>query len=348
VRFAGANIPGMRPIFQPRLVNGPFGDPALFVDILFERRALLLDLGDLANLPPRKLLRTSHVFVSHTHMDHFVGFDRLLRLCLGRARPLALYGPEGFIDRVQHKLAAFTWNLVDHYAVDLALTVCEVSGDGQLRQATFNSRERFARRDGGTTAIVAGRLLAEPSFEVRCAVLDHRIPCLAFAVQEAMHVNVWRNRLTELGIVPGPWLRDLKRAILAGAPDDTAITAPTGDPGPGGERRLALGTLRESALQVVPGQKIAYVTDAAHHADNARRIVELAHQADLLFIECTFLETDAPEAERKAHLTARQAGGLARQARARVLVPFHFSPRYAGREEELRAEAREAFGGVVA
>ena len=24
-------------------------------------------------LPPRKLLRISHVFVSHTHMDHFAG-----------------------------------------------------------------------------------------------------------------------------------------------------------------------------------------------------------------------------------------------------------------------------------
>lgn len=38
----------MRPIFQPHLVNGPFDDPALFVDALFERRALLFDLGDIA------------------------------------------------------------------------------------------------------------------------------------------------------------------------------------------------------------------------------------------------------------------------------------------------------------
>jgi ribonuclease Z len=338
----------MRPVFQPSLVNGPFGDPALFLDILFERRALLFDLGDLAALPPRKLLRTSHVFVSHTHMDHFVGFDRLLRVCLGRERPLALYGPENFIGQVEHKLAAFTWNLVENYAVDLVLTVHEVTPDGGLRRATFSSRERFARHDHPTVPIVDGRLLAEPAFEVRCALLDHRTPCLAFAVQEAMHVNVWRNRLAELGVEPGPWLREAKRAALAGAPDDTALGVPAAGPQSGGDRCLTLGELRASALRLVPGQKIAYVTDVAHHAGNADRIVALAAGADLLFIESTFLEAEAAEAARKAHLTAHEAGALARAAGVRVMIPFHFSPRYTGREAELRAEAREAFGGMVA
>jgi ribonuclease Z len=335
----------MRPIFQPRLVNGPFGDPALFVDILFERRALLVDLGDIAAVPPRKLLRTSHVFVSHTHMDHFVGFDRLLRICLGRQRPLALYGPERFIDQVQHKLSAFTWNLVENYAVDLELTVHEVTADGWLRRATFNSRERFARRDGRPTPLDDGRLLAEPAFEVRCAVLDHGTPCLAFAVQEAMHVNVWRNRLAGLGVEPGAWLRETRRAILAGAPDATMIAArATG----GGDRPMALGTLRREALELTAGQKLAYVTDVAYQAGNARRIVALASQADLLFIECTFLDADSADAERKYHLTAAQAGAIAREAAVGVLVPFHHSPRYAGREAELRAEAQAAFGGIVA
>jgi ribonuclease Z len=336
----------MRPIFQPRLVNGPFGDPALFVDILFERRALLFDLGDIGAVPPRKLLRTSHVFVSHTHMDHFVGFDRLLRICLGRERPLALYGPERFIDQVNHKLAAFTWNLVGNYAVDLELTVHEVTADGRLRRATFNSRRRFAGQDGGTVPLDGGRLVVEPAFEVRGALLDHRTPCLAFAVQEAMHVNVWRNRLTDLGVEPGPWLRDAKQAILAGVPDEATVVARA--IGGAGERPIALGTLRSRALQVVPGQKLAYVTDVAHHAENVRRIVALAEGADILFIECAFLDADAADAARKHHLTARQAGALAREAGAGMLVPFHFSPRYAGREAELRAEAQAAFGGIVA
>ena len=336
----------MRPIFQPRLVNGPFGDPALFVDILFERHALLFDLGDITALPPRKLLRTSHVFVSHTHMDHFVGFDRLLRVCLGRERPLALYGPERFIDQVQHKLAAFTWNLVENYALDLEFAVHEVTGDGWLRRATFNSRERFARRDGEPRRLDGGRLLAGPGFEVRCALLDHDTACLGFALQEAMHVNVWRNRLAELGVEPGPWLREAKRAVLGGAPDQTVLQARA--TGGAAQRPVTLGTLRRHALQVVPGQKLAYVTDVAYHAANARRIVELAEGADLLFIECTFLNADAADAARKSHLTARQAGALARAAGVAVLVPFHFSPRYGGRDAELRAEAAAAFGGIVA
>jgi len=98
----------------------------------------------------------------------------------------------------------------------------------------------------------------------------------------------------------------------------------------------------------VPGEKIAYVTDVAFHAENTRRIVELASQADLLYIEATFLDEDAADAARKYHLTARQAGAIARDVGARLMVPFHFSPRYTDCELRLRAEAQAAFGGVVA
>ena len=67
----------MRPLLHPTLVNGRSGDPALYIETLFEKRAILFDLGDISNLPPRKIQRLEHIFVSHTHIDHFIGFDRL-------------------------------------------------------------------------------------------------------------------------------------------------------------------------------------------------------------------------------------------------------------------------------
>jgi ribonuclease Z len=103
----------MRPILHPSLVNGRSGDPALYIETLFERRAILFDLGDVTALSPRKIQRLEHVFVSHAHMDHFIGFDRLLRLLVGREKKINLYGPGGFIDHVHHKLLDYQWNLVD-------------------------------------------------------------------------------------------------------------------------------------------------------------------------------------------------------------------------------------------
>ncbi len=342
---AGSHASTMRPIFDPMLVNGPFGDPGLYLDFRFERRALLFDLGDLAALPPKKLLRVSDVFVSHTHMDHFVGFDRLLRVCLGRETGVRLYGPPGFLEQVAHKLAAYTWNLVENYPTDFTIDAREFEPEGRVRGARFRCRARFQREPLEDRAAPGGVLLDETAFLVRAAFLDHQTACLAFAVEEKMHVNVWKNRLTELGLPTGPWLREFKEAAVREAPDDTPVRAWWRDGDGLHERIFALKDLKAQVLQIVPGEKICYVTDVVYQERNAERIAALARDAGLLFIECVFLEEDAVQAARKYHLTARQAGRIARAAGAKTVVPFHFSPRYLERERELRRELEAAWTG---
>ena len=101
--------------------------------------------------------------------------------------------------------------------------------------------------------------------------------------------------------------------------------------------------LKQDALRTARGQKIAYVVDASYHGQNIEKIIALAYGADQLFIESTFLDVDAEIAAEKHHLTARQAGDIARRADVARHVPFHFSARYRDQEDDLRHEAEDAF-----
>jgi len=334
----------MKPLFHPSLVNDPFGDPGVYVDCLFQKRALLFDLGDIRALAPRKILRLSDVFVSHTHMDHFVGFDWLLRICLGRQLMTRFYGPPGFLDQVEHRLRGYTWNLVENYDTDFALEVTEIHPSGSARRAVFRCKSAFRREDEEVFARNDHVLLDEEFFLVRGVLLDHKTPCLGFALEEKQHLNIWKNGLDDMGLPTGPWLQDLKRLVRRGAPDDHPVRVAWHDRAGAHERILPLGEIKEKAVRVVPGQKIAYVTDVVYHEENARKIAELAADADVLFIETPFLEQDAARAASRFHLTARQAGLLARRAAARTTVPFHFSPRYDDAGAALRQEMALAFG----
>ncbi|AGA32930.1 Metal-dependent hydrolases of the beta-lactamase superfamily III [Thioalkalivibrio nitratireducens DSM 14787] len=336
----------MKPQFQTHLVNGTTGDPVLYVDFLFQRRALLFDLGEIVALSPRQVLRVTDVFVSHTHMDHFIGFDTMLRLMLGRSKRLRLFGPPDFLDRVAHRLLGYTWNLVHNFAVELVIEAVERWPDGELRRARFRSSRAFAREEMPPATASDGVLLDEDDFRVRAVPLDHNgIVSLAFALEEKAHLNVWKNRLDELGLPTGPWLTELKRRVRRGDADDTALTIRWRDRHGEHQRIEPLGLLRREVLREVPGQTIAYVVDAVFHDANRRAIVQLARYADRFYVEAPFLNEAATRAATTGHLTAGQAGRLAREAGVKRLIPFHFSSRHTGQEALIEEQAMTAFAG---
>ena len=179
--------------FDPTLINDPFDDPGLYVDLVFERRALLFDLGDLSRLAPRKLLRVSDVFVTHRHMDHFAGFDQLLRVLLGR--------------RGRAQARGVHLDLIEGYEGNLVFQATEIDTVGCLTSAQFSSRTRFERFEGTTRQSDEGLLLQEPDLQIRAAILDHSEVVLAFVLEERAHINVWRNKVEAMGLSIGPWLR---------------------------------------------------------------------------------------------------------------------------------------------
>ena len=338
----------MTPALHPRLLNGRGGDPGVYVEALHHPGAVLLDCGDLSALSPRHLLRVELLAVSHAHMDHWAGFDRLLRLLIGREKRLAVVGPEGFAQRLFHRLGAYTWNLAHHIPADLVFEVTEVTGGAEMPRTRLRLHNGFAREElAPLPAEADGTVLRTGPLRLRAAVLDHGTPSLGFALEEGLHLNVWRTRLEARGLPVGPWLAGLKAAVAEGRPDDHPVAVFARRSGAREAAVMPLGELRD-LVSVTPGQRLAYLTDFADTPGNREAAIALARGADILLIEAPFAAADAAIALDRRHLTTRAAGKIARAAGARRVEPFHFSPRYPGGEAWLLAEVAEAAGGRVA
>jgi ribonuclease Z len=200
--------------------------------------------------------------------------------------------------------------------------VQEVDGD-RLYAEEYSGASRM-RPVALPEAPFAGTVHSERSFRVEVAMFDHGIPVLGVVLRETRHLGVNKDLLVRRGLVPGAWLRELKDAIRGGASNDT-----------------------DGLIVEGPGQVVAYLTDLAGTDENLARAEAFVRGADLLLCEAAFLDVDRALALERNHLTASQAGALARRAGAKRLAVFHLSPRYDGREDEVLREAAGAFGAPL-
>src|SRR4030095_11621949 len=202
----------MTPSFSSYLVNDCFGDPGVYVEVRWSKRALLFDLGQNDALGSTRLLRAADLFVSHTHMDHFIGFDAVVRVALGRGKTLRLYGPPGLIENVNGKLRGYTWNLVDGYP--LTIEVREFDRQ-EVRQATFHAANGFLQSSPAVHPLrVDSRtglfpVLEDPMFTVKAVALNHRIPSFAYALEERFHINVNKQKLHDTRLPVAVWSKDV-------------------------------------------------------------------------------------------------------------------------------------------
>jgi len=324
----------MRPSFLARLVNGPLFDPAVFVRFLNRKTAFLFDCGRIENLSNREILSVGSLFISHLHMDHFVGFDHILRVILHREMPLYIYGPEGTVDKVISRLGSYTWNLTGGYPLEI---VIHDVMEKEIVTCSARVDDGFARRVPTTLPRQGATIAKGPFYGVDAFVLDHNVPCLGFVLKEAFHININAQRVADLGYTTGPWIGLLKERIFAGSMDDL-IDVSTNS----GTRLIRVGELSDELVITSPGQKMAYITDIRASKSNLKIIMAFADAADILFIETYYLEERWDEARRKAHLTAGEAGMVAGRIGAKKVVPMHISPRYHNRIHDIMRELEAA------
>lgn len=312
----GPRVAGRVGMLSLSLVNGVFGDPLLHIRLRHARRSLLFDLGEGSRLPARIAHQVSDVFITHAHIDHIAGFLWLLRSRIGEFAVCRLYGPPGLAENIEGLTRGILWDRVGDCGP--RFQVSELHGQGLRRFMVQGGRPGCEVL--GEVPAPDGLLLSEPGFRLRATTLEHVSPVLAFTLEPAPQINVRKDRLLARGLAPGPWLGELKRHLHAGE-RDAPVELPDG-------RIESTAALAAELVLIRPGKKLVYATDFSDTGENRRRLVALARGAHTLFCEATFLEEDAEQAVRTAHLTTRACGEIAEAAGVARLVPFHFSRRY--------------------
>lgn len=91
------------------------------------------------------------------------------------------------------------------------------------------------------------------------------------------------------------------------------------------------------------GRKVSIVLDTLIND----RIVPFVKNSDILICESSFNSENSEDAKEHLHLTAKQCGEIAKNARANKLILTHISQRYENNLKELLNDAKSAFKNVV-
>ncbi len=169
-----------------------------------------------------------------------------------------------------------------------------------------------------------GTVLQAPAFRVEAQPLSHTVPAIGYRLVEPDGRRMLPGKLAALGIT-GPGIGQLQR--------DGYLTT--------GGRTVRLEQVSEPRR----GQRLAFIMDT-RLCDGA---FALAEGADMMVCESTFADTEAALAREYGHLTAGQAGRIAAESGARLLVLTHFSQRYdrCDGSQPLADQAEATFGGPV-
>lgn len=329
----------MARLFHYKVINNAFGDPCVFIQLLREKRALLFDVGDIRKIPFNEILKVSDIFVTHTHIDHFIGFDQVIRAILRRSEPLRVYGPENIIECVNGKLRGYTWNLVSEYPLKIeAYAITE----REIVCANFLASNGFKIEEVRNLPFKNGLILEEPLFKVRAAVLSHGIPVVAYSLEEDYHININKVELQKTGLAVGPWLGELKKQLKLNYKYDPVKNLKPKNR----KKRIEIETPKGRInieelfriLKITKGEKIAYVMDISPQKDNVKRVISFVKDADVLFCEAYFLSKDLDRAIERNHLTAQITGEIAKKAGVKELKILHISPKYIENPAEIYKE----------
>jgi len=327
---------GLFHYLQPGFFSGLLDDPILYINVRPTGRGILVDCGQLHHLAKRVLRSLDAIFVSHAHMDHLMGFDQVLRHVLVAPRTIRVYGPPGIAGRIGHKLAGYDWNLTEESWCTIA--VSEVHPD-RIECFEFVGSRGFTPRHLPTLARQNRIIYRARHLQVEAELCDHKLPVLIFRITEAPSFLLDRQRLREERLVPGSWLKELKKRFYGEFRQSGPLEVwrDTGEE-PAIEEIDDVEALYRRICRAVQPASIGYMSDIGMTPDNLARVNDLLSGVTLLVSECTFLAEDQEKARISAHLCTSDLNRICHMIKPSLLLPMHLSKSYIGDPQRLYEE----------
>ncbi len=326
---------------EPTFFSGLLDDPLLLLHVRPLGKSLLFDCGQLHHLAKRVLKSITALFVSHCHMDHFMGMDTFIRHNHVSPKTVDIYGPPGIAGKMAGKLSSYDWNLAEPSWC--TFRVHEVAAES-VAMSVFTGANDFVRSSAGEEKRTDATVYRNAWLRVDAALCDHKIPSLAFRITERDAFGVDEERLAGEGLVKGEWLRVLKRRFYDGefGGEPLNVLARRGE-------SIERHTVDDAAAlyeKIRKGGKpagIGYMTDVGFSRENLERIVPLMEGVTLLVCECSFLAEERDKARVSHHLCTGDLNLLMDRLRPPFVLPMHLSKSYQERShlvyEELEAPA---------
>lgn len=290
----------------------------------------------------KSVVNTSRIFISHLHMDHVLGLINVVvtsctkqntlhpnmkKKTMAKAlEPLHIYGPQGL-----HKFLCSNLSLMDCILQRPVIVYELIVGDddrdrlwgkvqdgkevckwrrepqyynhppGDYLFGVIERRELQSNKDGFWQCV------NDPLITVHAAMVEHTVPCFAYAVEEAtkagrLNIGLCKDK----GIVSHRHFIDLK------AGKDVTLN----------DGRV----LRSQELLGAPtrGRKITIVSDTS----DASSVFELAKNSDILVHEASFDDSKRKKALELGHSSPRQAATAALKCNSKLLVLNHIGCQY--------------------
>lgn len=300
----------LKNMFLPEVKSKIGEDISILIKLDNHPQNYLCDCGDASELTIKDCQQIAVIFISHTHIDHFINFDTILRHQLGSGKNIIICGPEGITQQVQAKINGYNWNLIG--ADSISYEIREIIDESTIKSAILKPPNWSLEV---LPSVMDKPLYSNEKFEVSFTILDHKTPSIAYSFKEKDTVKI---NLTKADFKGGSWVRVLKAAYEEKAPNQRVII--------NDQTYLAKDLFH--LLAIKKGDTLGIIMDHAANEANHQKIEQHFKKFNKVFIESFHLTEDIAQATLNYHSYATASGKIMQRCQVKEAIPIHFSRRY--------------------